>query len=268
MRGIDTSQRLRRALLAALIVLVAPLTVHSAEPTAALQNQFVRAQQAYDEGRVQEAITLYEHILSQGYYAHELFYNLGNALYRSGDVGAAALSYRRAQYLKPRDEDTRYNLYYVMQRAGAIYSAPTRLERIWFTLSRNEWTALAVGLYWLIAGIVAYATLTYNWSTRILRSLAMGLALIVLSASGIWYWASLEHQPEVVILEPDQEALFGPLEGSTAHYAVPEGSIARVTGDSDIWYRIDVDGQTGWIRKDVCQPVDLTKIHRTDLSQR
>lgn len=257
-----------RTLPAAWILLAAPLCALSAEPAAALQNQFVRAQQAYDEGRVQEAITLYEHILSQGYYAHELFYNLGNAHYRSGDIGSAALNYRRAQYLKPRDEDTRYNLYYILQRAGAIHGAPSRFERLWFTLSRNEWMALAVALYWLTAGLLAYATLTYNWRATVLRALAMGVALIALSVSGIWYWTSLERRPEVVVLEPGQEALFGPLEGSTAHYAVPEGSIARVTGDSDIWYRIEVDGQTGWIRKDVCEPVDLAQIGRTRLSRR
>jgi hypothetical protein len=89
----------------------------------------------------------------------------------------------------------------------------------------------------------------------ILRSAAgLGLFLLV-SLAGVLAWADLHRHPEIVVLEPKQEALFAPLEKSTAHFAVPEGSIVRALETSGDWIKVASGRQIGWVRQSACSPV-------------
>jgi tetratricopeptide (TPR) repeat protein len=60
-------------------------------------------------GEYQQAITDYEALLKQGGSA-ELYYNLGNAYYRTENITKAVLNYERALLLSPGDRDIRFNL--------------------------------------------------------------------------------------------------------------------------------------------------------------
>ena len=52
----------------------------------------------------------YEDLLAQGVRNAKLYYNLGNAYYRLGDLGRAVLAYRRAQQYDPGDAQLQANL--------------------------------------------------------------------------------------------------------------------------------------------------------------
>ena len=67
------------------------------------------ADSAYVNGNYQEAIKGYESLLKQGASA-ELYYNLGNAYYRTENITRAVLNYERALLLSPGDGDIRFNL--------------------------------------------------------------------------------------------------------------------------------------------------------------
>ncbi|MEY2547835.1 MAG: hypothetical protein QOD64_417, partial [Verrucomicrobiota bacterium] len=63
---------------------------------AADDDVFAKANQAYAEGRYEEAANGYESLVSSGGRHPNLFYDLGNAKYRLGDFGQAILNYERA----------------------------------------------------------------------------------------------------------------------------------------------------------------------------
>ncbi len=64
----------------------------------------------------------YERLIDEGGLANgKLYYNLGNAYFRMGDIGRAILNYRRALRLRPGDENIRRNL---------DYARSQRLDRI------------------------------------------------------------------------------------------------------------------------------------------
>jgi tetratricopeptide (TPR) repeat protein len=65
--------------------------------------------EAYGKGNYQQAINDYEQLLKQGVSA-EVYYNLGNAYYRSENITKAIINYERALLLSPGDEDIRFNL--------------------------------------------------------------------------------------------------------------------------------------------------------------
>jgi len=75
------------------------------------------ANQNYNEGRYDTAVTLYREAIRNGADNGHVQYNLGNAYYRLGDIGYAIVSYRRALFEFPRDPDIIANIQLVRKDA-------------------------------------------------------------------------------------------------------------------------------------------------------
>ena len=71
------------------------------------------AMKAYDKGAYKEAVQIYEDLVKQGSSNGAVFYNLGNAYFRSGEKGKAMAAYLAARSLLPRDPDIKANLKFV-----------------------------------------------------------------------------------------------------------------------------------------------------------
>ena len=76
------------------------------------ENVIANAEKAYNADQFIEAAKLYEQAKEEGV-STELYYNLGNAYYKSGEMGKAVLNYERALLLDPSNSDARYNLDFV-----------------------------------------------------------------------------------------------------------------------------------------------------------
>src|SRR6476469_10356055 len=88
--------------------------------SAADDSVFTKANQAYADGRLEEAATAYESLISSGNWNANLFYDLGNARYRLGDFGQAILNYERSLALDPRHPEADANLRLARDEARAL----------------------------------------------------------------------------------------------------------------------------------------------------
>lgn len=220
-------------------------------PPAKLEQVFLEASRAYDQGRLTDAVSLYKDLVQQGYRSKELFYNLGNAYFRDGKPGLAVLNYRRAWYLAPTDPDILANLRFALQSSGGLApSFPAGIGAL-LKLSLDHWIITALAAYWLTAGGAALLIL-FPGRKALWRATVVWAVLLCISLGGILAWADLARRPEMVILESKQEALFAPLEGSTAHFALPEGSIVRVLESSGDWIKVASGRASGWVRRSAC----------------
>jgi tetratricopeptide (TPR) repeat protein len=224
-------------------------------PAARLQQAFLDAGRAYDDGRMKEAIEGYRRLLDQGYESPALFFNLGNAYFKGGQTGLAVLNYRRAWYETPRDPDAIANLRFALQGTGASGPSSSALARLLLRISRHEWIVLAVAAYWASAAALAVFLLARKGRDWSLRAAALAGLLLLLSLSGIASWWSLRLHPEAVVLSASEQALYAPLEGSTPHFALSEGSIVRVMEQSGDWLKVSAGRQSGWIRHSTCETV-------------
>ena len=66
----------------------------------------------YQKGNYQQAIKDYEDLLKNGV-SSEIYYNLGNAYYRTDNITKSVLAFERAHLLSPGDEDINFNLQFV-----------------------------------------------------------------------------------------------------------------------------------------------------------
>ena len=94
-----------------LICLFVSALAHAQNTAGVVPNEAdIKAQ--YDKEQYTQAIEGYRELLlaSKAAPSAALYYNLGNAYYRNGELGWAILSYERALRLAPRDKYVRHNL--------------------------------------------------------------------------------------------------------------------------------------------------------------
>jgi len=114
------------------------------------EETFFEANQAYKTERYPEALAGYGKLLDAGYRSGHMYYNLGNAHLRQGELGRAILAYERARILMPRDADLLFNLRYASdQRQDEVHEEKGLAEKAFFwlnSLSMKEfiWTFAAI----------------------------------------------------------------------------------------------------------------------------
>jgi len=64
----------------------------------------------YSQNKFDKTIACYEKILSNGYESPEIYFNAGNAYYKTKQYTKAILYYEKAKLLAPSDEDINFNL--------------------------------------------------------------------------------------------------------------------------------------------------------------
>ena len=105
-----------------------------------------KANTAYINAKYNDAITLYDSILNEGYSSHELYYNLGNSYFKRGEIGDAILYYSKAEVLVPTDDDTRHNLAVVSNYVkDKIEPIPELFLSKWFEAIQVNVTSNQIG---------------------------------------------------------------------------------------------------------------------------
>src|SRR6266704_889866 len=120
-----------------------------------LTSAFEAANKLYEQGKHSEAAANYEKLIQTGWVSAALYFNLGNALFKSGQIGRAIAAYRQAQQITPRDPDVRANLQFARNQTQGPTLAPSRWQGWLGRLSVNEWTLLAASGVWLLLFLLA-----------------------------------------------------------------------------------------------------------------
>lgn len=225
-------------------------------PVCAQEESFRQAQTAYDNGRFAEAALLYESLLNEGVNNPEVHYNLANACFKDSDLPKAVLHYRRASYDLPRDPDIKANLHFALNAAGAIERQPRFAERVFSTLSYQEWILTATAGYLLLSLLILLQLLTKGIRRLLFKLFLIPGTMILISYFGWMHWQQLQTNPEWVVSKTEATALFGPVDGSTAHFKLPAGALVRQSNiDPKGWVEVEYDGKQGWLKTEYITPV-------------
>ncbi len=241
-------------------ILFSPLFL-SAQPTQALQ----AANQAYRDKEYEEAIRQYEEILFEGYHSEALYYNLGNAYYRTGETGRAILNYQRALKLDPQDHNTLHNLEAAQAR---LPEPPARIQQsgvveAWLSvqnaLSTRTWSVIGLALLWLGCGGIALWLLGRS-PRRKKVGLAGALVLITLCLLPflLAYGRSQQEffSSKAVVMVEETQLHAAPEEDSQAVQKLYEGATVEILDAIGAWNKVRLEDTTeGWLPKDVMEGV-------------
>lgn len=232
-----------------LLLLLAPITT-SAVTKAEADSSYVR-------GQYQQAISDYEALLKQGASA-EIYYNLGNAYYRTENITRAVLNYERALLFSPGDRDIRFNLQ--MARSKTIDKIIPESEMFFVTwyhslvnlMSVDGWARTAL----ILLALAIVFSLVYLFSERIwLRKLGffVGMALLVSFVfSNVFAWQqqkNLVYRKGAIVMQPSVTVKSTPSKNGTDLFILHEGTKVIIT-DATMkeWKGIRLaDGKEGWI---------------------
>jgi tetratricopeptide (TPR) repeat protein len=265
------------AVVAAVISLSRLAGAQAPGPQSNAHELFARGNQLYEAGEFEEAVDLYEEAVSRGAVSPELRYNLGNAYYKSGNLGRAVLNYERSLRLAPRDEDARANLELVqsMLRDRQFVEEPGVAARtvIWLhrRLNTRESILLASLLY-LVLIVVAilfvfrdtrfvsriYSKISLASPGRFLGLdksqdfvLAMAILALLLAAAGssaYYKYREISTRRAAVVVQEDVPVYSGPNLDSTLQFRIHEGTSLTTGETRPGWVQIRLPGDlSGWI---------------------
>ena len=215
---------------------------------------FDQANKFYEEGKFSDAAAAYEKLIAENRSSPAVYFNLGNALFKTGKLGRAVVWYRRAEALAPRDPDAKANLQYIRKNVNGG-SVRTTWRARFRTLSLNEWTWLAAVAAWLW-----FALLILRERKPELRATLRGAtatagvaAGLLVAALAVAWFDQLQTQPAVVVVS---EAVVrrGPLEESQSYFNLRDGAEVSVLDRKDNWLQVsDAANRVGWVRREQLQ---------------
>ncbi|MFH1212706.1 MAG: tetratricopeptide repeat protein [Candidatus Neomarinimicrobiota bacterium] len=227
------------------------------KPDAELDRLFQEGNAAYQAENYTESIRLYEEALTRGYACGPLYFNLGNAYYRTGSVGRAILNYERAVRQMPNDPNVTFNLRLAnLSVKDKIDVPPPFFLLRWNERLVNLWDARGwAGLFsvLLLLAVTGFAVLL-NFDLGRLRpvlksaSLALGLlSLLVILLFGQKYRIETAAD-QGIIISSAVSSLAAPQAASTELFIVHEGTKVKILDVDEDWLKIElVDGKQGWV---------------------
>lgn len=227
----------------------------------AQQSTFDQANEAYREGDFDKAVQVYQDLLDEGWESAELYYNLGNALYKQGELGEAIWALEKALVLDPNFENAMANRELLQaQLVDEIEAVPTPLvERFFRTwadrLGTKGFRWLMVFWMWMIG--IGWSVWRFQKSRWSVLSLAAGLLLLLLSGIswGVYEQLKSDEQKAVVIVE-NIYVKTAPSNGAPDAFVLHEGTTVFLDTKLDDWQEIKLaDGQVGWINPDAIKPI-------------
>ena len=219
--------------------------------------RFRSAGAAYEAGRYEEAVSLYERLLAEGYDDARIHYNLGNARFKQGRLGEAILGYERALARNPADADARENLAYAnlltIDKVGPLEESFP--ERILASFEERFDADRAIALFAALA-VLGSALALPLWSSRSAaarRRLRTGAGIYLTLAALSLGVAALEimrmgGSDHAVVLAATVDGRSAPTVDGTVLFTVHEGLKVEVRSAREGWIQVALpNGLVGWI---------------------
>lgn len=203
-----------------------------------------------------EAILHFERLRKNGGVRNgALFYNAGNAYFRTGDIGRAILNYKRAALYMANDQNLRQNLEYARNRRADRIETKQR-EQVYRTLffvhydipsrARLIIFAACFAALWVAAAIRLFIR---AGALKVVIALAAILSAIFL-ASLVVDAVSLRRTPEGVVTSGEVTGRMGDAESYQPSFTEPlhAGTEFRLLERRAGWWRIELEnGERAWI---------------------
>lgn len=216
------------------------------------------ADDEYAKGNYQQAIKDYQEILKTGV-SSEIYYNLGNAYYRTDNITQSLLAYERALQLSPGDNDIRFNLQYARSKTIDKITPETEMFFVtWYNslvnfTSVDRWANTAiVSIVMALLLILVFLFAPQMWARK---SGFYGSAVFLLLFAFANLFAfqqkhELETKQGAIVIAPTVNVKKTPAASGTDVFVIHEGTRVDITDRGmKQWRGIKLaDGREGWLK--------------------
>lgn len=216
------------------------------------------ADDEYAKGNYQQAIKDYQEILKTGV-SSEIYYNLGNAYYRTDNITQALLAYERALQLSPGDNDIRFNLQYARSKTIDKITPETEMFFVtWYHslvnfTSVDRWANTAiVSIVMALLLILVFLFAPQMWARK--SGFYGSAAFLLLFAFANLFAFQQKHELETkqgaIVIAPTVNVKKTPAASGTDVFVIHEGTRVDITDRGmKQWRGIKLaDGREGWLK--------------------
>ena len=249
-----------RRILSILSVLMISVSLH-----ASVTDSLASGNEAYKAEKYEQAIGAYQSILNENMESVEVYFNLGNAYYKIGDLANSILYFEKAKLLAPDDEDIQFNLdlanKFVVDQIDPLPQPffVKWINQLTAKLTADQWgimslilfiLALSLGTVFFISGKPGLKKLSFSF----------GIVFLIISATTFGFGTKeknkvLKHNT-AIIFAPTVTVKASPDNSGTALFVIHEGLKVQIIEELGSWIEIKIaDGNTGWIKKELLEKI-------------
>ncbi len=217
----------------------------------------LKANERYTKEEYKQAIEAYNQILMTGVESPDVYFNLGNAYYKTNQFTLAILNYERAKLLAPDDEDVNFNLLVANQKVvDSIQELPGIFVVRWWNALVNSQSTDTWAIISILSFIVFLVLLGFYFFAKtgdVKRvSFWLGCSLLALT---IFTWSfaakqksNMVNHSSAIVMQPTVTVKSSPSEKGTNLFVVHEGLKVKITDKLGDWIEIRLaDGNKGWL---------------------
>jgi len=216
-----------------------------------------QANESYQKNKFEDAIVLYNKVVDLQFESATLYYNLGNAYFKSGEYARAMLWFERARRLDPNNEDIIHNIAFVQQKLiDKIEVLPELFIVKWW----NACSKLFTGNQWAMLSIITCSLFALCFLLILLirilwiRSISIFIAILafIITIFSIIF-ANKETMryanfPEGIIMPLVLNVKSTPNEKGSDLFVIHSGLKVGITDQLNEWVEIRLpNGEKGWI---------------------
>lgn len=219
------------------------------------QDTAVKAVEAYESAKYEEAAKLWLGAGSYEQLSADTLFNIGNAAYRMGEPGQAALYFRRALVRDASHQEAQQNLRFIERKYGSITVGRPAYQLIIAKIPLVTWKNLLwFGSWLLLLGLLVFPATRRGSKWRVAGVVSFIAGPLLMSIGWLGWrhfpddsnFAALENQ--AVIVGQDVVLHTDAARASKEVIDAPPGSIAEVLQRSGRWAYVSFATQTrGWV---------------------
>ena len=215
------------------------------------------ADDEYQRGNYQQAIKDYEELLKNGVSA-DIYYNLGNAYYRTDNITKAVLAYERARLLSPGDDDINFNLKFVSGKTIDKITPESEMFFVtWYKALVNftnvdNWAKIGIASIIVALLLVLLYLFGPNMMFRKVGFFGAALFFVAFLLSNLFAYQQkqvLVNRRGAIVIAPAVNVKKTPSKSSSDQFVIHEGTRVDITDKTmSGWRGIHLaDGRDGWI---------------------
>ena len=222
---------------------------------AGAKRDFKKANELYEQRSYIESLDLYKRLVEEGYKSSGLYYNTGNAYYKTGDWLNALLFYEKAALRNPGNEDIQHNIQFMNKFVVDEFEKHPNFGKLsWISWIMSSNTAAYLSLFFLISGCVCVYLFFVKGIRKVIWVGTASVFFFVLFTSFSFHLKkSAQSHHYGLIMVSSTEIKSEPGSGENL-FLVHEGCKVKALDNSKGWVKVKLpDGNVGWIAEETLQ---------------
>ncbi len=242
-----------------ILLFILLLSISATATASASDSLFTVGNKFYEQKDYPKAIESYNLILLENIESAPLYFNLGNAYFKNGDLGHAVLYYLKAKRLAPDDLAIRHNLEFA-QRFSSVQMEGVELNPVTsflasivdnYNLTTLAWSSSLLFILFIIALIFRFGLGNNNSPVRI--GVVVSLVFLMLVSGLTTFKYRYEYLTQRAVIIAEKPAVYtGASEQSDIELEGAPGLIVEIISGSSGFYNVLFENKRrGWIKKEL-----------------